>query len=690
MSTLQENVLQPQLPKIPGVYSCFSGKVEDAWFGMRFLNEENLQEIANAENFYREHSLSHTQELSQQFFVEAKKKISAHPEIEYPTRVGGSSKKLFTKTDTHQQHPQYFLTPPHCDPKEILNNNLEGCTQILDVNVLAEERGENGYSVGEVDVYKDTLVYTECTDGSEKYQIIIKNMDTEKEIFGPTGYSEEVAIIGNKIIAIKLDEAMRPYMVVALPLETLEEEIIFCEENKEKWISFDVSVDEDWLTIYSSTHDSTVAYLYRVTITLIDETIFSFTYKTDETDGTHHSIDAHGNDIIVLYDQNDGQSFVMDIRNNMIVPPRENHQIVDAEIILFSHDTQPTIVCTVRSSGEMWVECWMAGACTRLRDPKNLNMSVEYLDHVDDSFIVSADSWVQPDILYSVDSKDFRVTLLHEWLIPDYNVEEYDWRIENITVRDEVQVPVSLVWNKKYANQQLPALVYAYGAYGSSLDAWWSASRTSLLDRGIMFVVVHARGGGENGRVWHNAGRRENKRNTMNDVYDCVAALKENNIVSKVVLRGRSAGGAMVAATANLSPNHLFDGFVSEVPFVDALATMSDETLPLTVGEYGEWGNPQEEYGYHNIAEWDPMQNMSSEEYARFFVVCGVNDPRVGFWEALKFVGKLRERNSNNTVFVRLEEGSGHFGTSGRFDSLEQEAEILAFVYDCLTENSTD
>ncbi len=248
---------------------------------------------------------------------------------------------------------------------------------------------------------------------------------------------------------------------------------------------------------------------------------------------------------------------------------------------------------------------------------------------------------------------------------------------------DGTMIPISLVYRAdRPAGVPGPALIYGYGAYEISIDPIFSIPRLELLDRGILFAIAHVRGGGELGRSWYESGKLLSKKNTFSDFIACASYLIDEGFTTHdaIVARGGSAGGLLMGAVANLAPE-LFRGIVAEVPFVDCLTTIMDESLPLTVIEWEEWGNPKsdpEAYAY--IKSYSPYDNISDTRYPLVFTTAGLNDPRVGFWEPAKWVAKLRSANAMNRAILRVELGAGHHGPSGRYEAWRDEALVQAFI----------
>ena len=251
------------------------------------------------------------------------------------------------------------------------------------------------------------------------------------------------------------------------------------------------------------------------------------------------------------------------------------------------------------------------------------------------------------------------------------------------TAPDGTQVPISLVVKREALGQPVPLYLYGYGAYGESLDPWFSHARLSLLDRGMAFAIAHVRGGGELGEAWYRAGKQEHKHNTFSDFIACAEHLIANGFTSaaQLAISGGSAGGLLIGAVLNQRPE-LFGAAIAEVPFVDVLNTMLDPDLPLTVTEYDEWGNPEEPDVYDRIKAYAPYENVSAQAYPATLVIAGYNDSRVQYWEAAKWVAKLRAtKTDSNPLLLKTELGAGHGGMSGRYQGLRDAALEYAFLF---------
>jgi oligopeptidase B len=297
-------------------------------------------------------------------------------------------------------------------------------------------------------------------------------------------------------------------------------------------------------------------------------------------------------------------------------------------------------------------------------------------------------SLITPQSVYDYNMRTRKRELMKKReVLGDFDPTRYQEERVFATARDGARVPISMVYKKgMQKNGQNPVYLYGYGAYGISMDPYFSSSRLSLLDRGFIFAIPHIRGGGEMGREWYENGKLLHKKNTFTDFIDCAEYLCDQGYTSpdKLVASGGSAGGMLIGAVVNMRPD-LFKVAIAAVPFVDVMNTMLDASLPLTVVEYEEWGNPNDEKYYDYMESYSPYDNVKKQAYPNILVESSYNDTRVQYWEGAKFAAKLQADNTdNNLILLKTNMGAGHGGSSGRFDYLKDLAFEYAFVLDRL------
>ncbi len=297
-------------------------------------------------------------------------------------------------------------------------------------------------------------------------------------------------------------------------------------------------------------------------------------------------------------------------------------------------------------------------------------------------------SLVTPRSVFDYDMTTRQRVLQKQYeVLGGYDPAQYQSERAFATAADGTKIPISVVYRKGITRDgKNPLLLYGYGSYGLSTEPAFASDRLSLLDRGFIYAIAHIRGGGEMGRPWYESGKLLNKRNTFTDFIACAEHLIAQKYTSqdRLVIRGGSAGGLLMGAVMNMRPD-LFRVVIAKVPFVDAINTMLDESLPLTVTEFEEWGNPKEEKYYKYMKTYSPYDNVAAKAYPNMLVTTGLSDPRVSYWEPSKWVAKLRRvKTDKNTLLMKIDMGSGHGGASGRYDRLKETALEYAFILEML------
>jgi oligopeptidase B len=293
-------------------------------------------------------------------------------------------------------------------------------------------------------------------------------------------------------------------------------------------------------------------------------------------------------------------------------------------------------------------------------------------------------SMITPQSTYEYNFKTGKSKLLKQQeVLGGYDKSKYETMRAWAIARDGVKIPLSVVMKKgTKLDGSAPMLLYAYGSYGYSMTPSFSSARLSLLDRGMIYVIAHIRGGAEMGEKWRQDGRMFKKLNTFNDFVDSADWLVKNKYTSsdKLVIQGGSAGGLLMGAVTNMRPD-LFKAVIAQVPFVDVMNTMLDETLPLTTEEWIEWGNPNEKKAWDYMIQYSPYENVKAQAYPNMLIEVSLNDSQVPYWEGAKFAARIREFNTgNNPILLKTNMGAGHGGSSGRYDRLKEVAFDYAYA----------
>jgi oligopeptidase B len=304
------------------------------------------------------------------------------------------------------------------------------------------------------------------------------------------------------------------------------------------------------------------------------------------------------------------------------------------------------------------------------------------------AFRYAYQSFVTPPSVYDLDLESLDSKLLKRTaVLGGWDPAHYAMERTHATAADGTRIPLTLLYRKGFQrNGRAPCLLYAYGSYGAPSNVTFSSARFSLVDRGVVYALAHVRGGGDLGKQWHDAGRMQNKMNTFTDFIACGEFLKREKVCApdRLVIQGGSAGGLLVGAVTNLRPD-LWTGALAQVPFVDVINTMLDESLPLTVGEFEEWGNPKLDADYAVMRTYSPYDNLAARAYPAMLVKTSLNDSQVGFWEPAKYVARLRTLDTGvQPVLFKCNMGAGHGGASGRYDALHEVAFDYAWVLETL------
>jgi oligopeptidase B len=710
----------PRATQRPHTLTAFGHDREDPWYWLRQREDPEVRSYLEAENAFTDQVLAPLGGLRATLFEEMKARIQ-ETDMSVPTRRGpwwyyGRSEEG-KSYGIHCRRPARSATelPPAGEPG--------GDEQVLlDENVMAE--GHDYFAVGTAAVSPDhtMLAYGTDTAGDERYELRFRSLGGDgspgdaSEMVPDTGYGLAWSKESDLVFYVRLDEAMRPYRLWRHALGTDPSlDTLVLEENDRRYslgtglsrdgafvlISLHSTNTTEWLAIPAA--DPTAAP--RVVIPRHE----GHEYAVDHLPGTDADGHPDGHGWFVVLTNDGAQDFRVlaaadaDLGSTgtwrEIIPHRPGVRVEDVDafssaLVLSERAGAETLVRVVPLhpgvdpfAGDLLASSWVVPST---ESPASSWLGANAETEVT-SIRVGRTSMVTPSSVLQIALDTRHETLLkQEPVLGDFDPQRYVTFRAWATAADGVQVPISLV-HRKGLTLPAPCLLYGYGAYEISIDPAFSHHRLSLLDRGVVFAIAHVRGGGEMGRAWYENGRMEHKANTFGDFIACARHLVAEGIARPDALAGRggSAGGLLIGAVANAAPE-LFTALVAQVPFVDVLTTMMDEDLPLTVGEWEEWGNPlANEAAYHRMLSYSPYDNVvatnvdgSTRTYPSFLVTAGLNDPRVSYWEPAKWVAKLRALSPSTRVLLRTELGAGHGGPSGRYDAWKEEALVFAFLLD--------
>jgi oligopeptidase B len=559
---------------------------------------------------------------------------------------------------------------------------------LLDGNVLAE--GHDYFSLGTYDLSADGrwLAYSTDFSGDERFTLQVKDLSTGQllpDTVPDTHYGSAWSTDASTLFYLTVDDAWRPYRVwrhrIGSAADT--DEIVYEEPDERFWVGIELTRSERFILIdVGSKVTSEVRYLRA------DRPSDAPAVIAPRRQGVEYSVEHHGDRFLILHNDH-AEDFAL--AYTPVDSPGSWTPLVEhrpGTRLLAVDAFSRYLVVSLRRDGLTGLRV------IPLDDRPEYDIAFPEpiysvgpdanLEFDSDSFRLHYVSLVTPDSVYDCDLATGALVLRKRRpVLGGYDPDGYEQRREWAESDDGTRVPISLVYKRGTPHDgTAPMLLYGYGSYEISVDPWFSIPRLSLVDRGVVFAVAHVRGGGELGRNWYERGKLLAKKNTFVDFVACARHLVKVGWTApeRLVARGGSAGGLLIGAVANLAPD-AFGGFVAEVPFVDALTTILDPSMPLTVTEWEEWGNPladPEVYAY--MRSYSPYENVSAGPYPPILAVTSLNDTRVLYHEPAKWVARLRSLSPLTSVLLKTEMGAGHSGPSGRYDGWREEAFVLSWV----------
>jgi oligopeptidase B len=684
----------------PVVLKAHGDERVDEWHWLRDRDDPAVSDHLEAENRYTAAVTAHTADLQEALFDEIVARIK-ETDLSVPARKGPWW--YYTRTVEGLQYaircrlPAAGPASEHRRPPEVGSDAPPPGEQVLlDENALAE--GHEFFALGAFSVSPDhgLLAYAVDTTGAERFTLRFRDLSTgtdHPETIEDTYYGVAWASDSRTAFYTRPDEAMRPYQLWRHRLGTDpdDDELIYQEDDEHFFLEVARTKDEAFVLLQLSSKVTSEVHVLDAS-----EPGGPFRVVAPRQPGVEYSVEHRDGRFLVV--TNAGGAFNFKLaeapagdpgadRWRDLVPHRADVRLEDVEV--FSRH----LVLSERAEGmeRLRVLGPHPGQEHVVGQPEAVYTTWVGENHEVDSVLLRCGygSLVTPRTVldYDLDRRE-RVVLKQEPVLGGYDPGDYATERLWATASDGARIPISVVYRKdRPRNRPRPALLYGYGSYEASMDPMFRATRLPLLDRGFLYAIAHVRGGGEMGRPWYEQGKLLRKRTTFTDFIAAAEHLVAEGWTEpeRLVARGGSAGGMLMGAVANLRPD-LFAAVVAEVPFVDSLTTILDESLPLTVTEWEEWGNPVEDpevYAY--MKSYSPYDNVGTHDYPRLLVTAGLNDPRVSYWEPAKWVLRLRERKTDDhPVLLKTEMGAGHMGPSGRYEAWRDEAFVLAFVLDAL------
>jgi oligopeptidase B len=665
------------LEKKPQILIKHGHKREDPYYWIADRENPAVIKHLNAENKYTKEILAPTKSLQRSLFDEMKARMK---ENDTSPPVFKNGYWYYSKVKAGKGQSLFYRKKESLSAKEEL---------LIDENKEAKKHGFYELVGFEISKNNQFMAFAEDIEGSGVCQIRFKNLVTNKVLpFVLLDVDDDFAWHGNNedfYFSELEQETLRTNVVKKINLLTFEQETIFQENDPAFSVSVQLSQDGNWIFIgtYSTL---TNHYLYKSAET--DEPFKPF-WKREK--GHEYFPEADGNEFFIKTNLNAKNYQLVrcpiDQRSpeHWITIQENDSRILIEDFEVFEHH----VVVQEKINGLSQLRVYDRVNYKSTVIPPFEETYTLYLadqnDGENDNIRIGYSSMTTPESIFEINLRNFEKTLVKQAEVQgEFDPNAYHSERVFAKAQDGVEIPISLVYKKSLfeKNGTNPALILGYGAYGEAIDPYFSAARLSLLNRGFLFVIVHVRGGDDLGTEWYEQGKLANKMNTFTDFI----AATEYLILQKYIhpkhafAVGGSAGGLLVAAVANLRPD-LFRGIIAQVPFVDVVTTMLDHTLPLTSGEYDEWGNPKRKKDYHYLHSYSPYDQLKAQAYPHFFVSAGLHDQQVQFWEPTKFVAKLRDLNlSGSVIILKTNLKAGHGGAANRYQQLSEAAEEYAFI----------
>lgn len=675
----------PIAKRIPYVHVLHDDIRRDDYYWLKERNDPEVIAYLEAENRYYEEHMQPLEELTEQLYQEMFARMD-EDEIDVP--IQASPYYYYSRTEKGKQYSIYARK--RANSRDLLDQTLEEV--ILDVNTLAKE--DEYLSVNALRVSPDhsKLAYLDNRDGTDRYVVCVKDLLTGEQL---SDRIEDVFIdgslewdaTGHYLFYITVDDAQRPYRLWRHHVGNAGlDELLYEEVDSTFALTLQKSRSGEYLFLKSETKTTTEVRYLRA-----DQPTSEFHVFDARQKGIEYEIEHVGDTFLILTNKEASQFKVlqcpietMDQASRVELFPYDASRYLQA-----MYPFKDAVVLFGRQDGLTQIWIYRDGSLSRLNwDEPLYTVRLAYNISYDTTEVIfHYESLLTPKITYSLNLLTGERVVLKKMSVPgsDYVSDEYTSERIFATAHDGAQIPLSVVYRKGAMNKgPAPLILYGYGSYGANSDPMFDATRLPFMDRGIIFVTAQIRGGSEMGRFWYEDGKLMKKMNTFTDFFSAAQDLIQRGYTtsSQLAARGGSAGGLLMGAVINLSTD-LFQVVVADVPFVDVVTTMVDDTLPLTSLEWDEWGDPREVEAYHYMKSYSPYDQVEAKDYPHLLVTTGLNDPRVAYFEPAKWVARLRvTKTDDHQLLLKTNMGAGHFGSSGRYNRLKELAGRYAFILD--------
>ncbi len=677
ISAQTETPKPPVAKRVAKTTAIHGEQLTDEYFWLREKTNKDVIAYLEAENEYTQAVMKPTQAFQEALYKEMVGRIK-ETDVNVPYREGEYF--YYSRTEQGKQYPIYARKRENLEAKEEIT---------IDLNELAKGQKFTALSAYAVSNDGNLLAYSIDNTGFREYILHIKDLRTGELLPDNIGKVQRAVWANDNktLFYVTEDAAKRAYRIYRHTIGDAKEKDVLVYEEKDELFGVSVSRTRSkaFILIGSQSFTST-EYRYIPADRPTEPARLMFAREAN-----HEYYPTHHGDMFYIRTNDVGKNFrlvsmpVNDVqRKNWkeVIPLRKDVMLEEvdffANFFVTSERTHglPTMRITDIQSGKShYLEFPEPVYAASISTNKEFDTSVLRFGY---------QSLVTPSSVFDYDMKTRKRELMKQTpVLGGYDANKYQSERIYATASDGTKIPISLVYKKDLKRDATrPMLLYGYGSYGYPYPISFSSARLSLLDRGVVIAMAHIRGGGEMGKEWHDQGKMMSKKNTFTDFITAAEYLTNEKYTARdrLVIQGGSAGGLLMGAVTNMRPD-LFKAVVSQVPFVDVINSMLDASLPLTVGEYEEWGNPNEKPAYEYMKSYSPYDNLAAKDYPTILVETSLNDSQVMYWEPAKYVAKLRSmKTDNNVLLLKTNMGAGHGGASGRYDFLKETAFTYAFV----------
>jgi oligopeptidase B len=664
----------PVAAKKPHVTKIHGDTRVDDYFWLRDKKDPEVLAHLEAENAYTAAMLKGTETLQQKVYEELVSRVKP-VDLSVPTRRG--EYYYYSRNEEGKQYPIQARKKGLDGPEEIT----------LDLNVLSQGHEYIDQGAGTVSDDGNLMAYSIDTTGNGQYTLFIKDLRTGELL--PEKIERVASVVwapDNKTLFYVTDDKVtqRSDTLFRHILGTTAHDLLFHEADALYGLTVSRTRDRAFILL-----DSASKTTNEIRVLPSSEPAATLEAITPRKTGHKYAVD-HRQDLFYIRTNDRAPNYrlvsVKDSSPSMehwkeLIPARAGVELFDVNLFA-NHMALLEVENGNRTIRIVHLRTAVSSPITFGEAAYNLSREWNS-DFASTKYRYRYNSLLAPEAIYEYDMEKRTNELLKRTAVPGYDASLYAAERVYATAPDGTKVPISIVYKKPLVRDgKRPMLLYGYGAYGVALWPFFVGAHLPLIDRGAIYAIAHVRGGGGMGQPWREAGMMMSKRNTFTDFIAAAEHLVKQKYTAtdRLVITGQSAGGLLVGAAATLRPQ-LFKAIVTTSPFVDILNTMSDATLPLTTGEYLEWGNPNVAKEYEYIKTYSPYDNIKATAYPAMFVQVSLNDSRVGYWEGTKFVAKLRElKTDSNPVLLSVNMGGGHAGSSGHYDALREYAVLQTFA----------